>query len=163
MNTQDITGNTINNARAIDEVSLADQKAEESLLAESRPRCSNAGQPPSTTQVKARKSRRSFITEYKLNILAEYNTCDNALARGELLRREGLYSSRISTWKKELEEGKLGRKAKQQARSKAEKQAREIKRLKKKLAQAETIVELQKKVSELLGQHILSNPLEEEE
>ncbi|QNR82659.1 hypothetical protein [Piscirickettsia salmonis] len=61
-------------------------------------------------QVKEKQSspRRSFKTAYKIRILAEYDACSNQLARGELLRKEGLYSSRISTWKRNERLGNLG-------------------------------------------------------
>ncbi|APS84549.1 hypothetical protein AVM71_06365 [Piscirickettsia salmonis] len=97
-------------------------------------------------QVKEKQSspRRSFKTAYKIRILAEYDACSNQLARGELLRKEGLYSSRISTWKKERETGKLGGKYKNKSDKKIEDCClKKIIRLKKKLAQAEAIIDLQ--------------------
>ncbi|PEQ14971.1 transposase [Piscirickettsia salmonis] len=83
------------------------------------------------------------------------------MARGELLRKEGLYSSRISTWKKERETGKLGGKYKNKSDKKMKLLSQENIRLKKKLAQAEAIIDLQKKVSDLLGEHILPTELSE--
>lgn len=48
-----------------------------------------------------RAPRRKFSVAYKLQILEAYEACDNALARGALLRKEGLYASRLSTWRKQ--------------------------------------------------------------
>ena len=119
-------------------------------------------QPCVDSQVKASSSpRRSYSTEYKLRILSAYEACDNALARGELLRKEGLYSSRISTWRKQRDLGRLG-KSKTNRHQKIIGQLRaENHQLKKKLRQADALIELQKKVSELFGEHIL--PLEKSE
>lgn len=120
-------------------------------------------QPPAATpdvQVKLgqRAPRRTFSTAYKLKILEAYEACDNALARGALLRKEGLYHSRLSTWRKLRDEGGLGSKSKIKTPKSTlanQQLTRENARLKKKLAQAKAIIELQKKVSDLLGTHIL--------
>ena len=53
---------------------------------------------PLSTQVKVKRhysARRSFDTTHKMRILLEYDACENAVARGTLLRREGIYHSRI--------------------------------------------------------------------
>ncbi len=112
-------------------------------------------------QVNAKQTapRRTFTTEYKLKILEAYEACDNSLARGELLRSEGLYSSRISSWKQQRDVGRLGATNNKKATSKSLQLTRENARLKKKLEQAIAIIDLQKKVSELLGQHILPHDL----
>ena len=54
-----------------------------------------------------RPRRRSFTTKYKLDVLAEYDAAD-AAGRGVLLRREGLYSSHLSEWRKARDSGALG-------------------------------------------------------
>ena len=105
--------------------------------------------------------RRRFTAEYKLRILHE---ADRSTAPGELgalLRREGLYSSLLSTWRRQRDEGTLagltpkrrGRKANPDAPLIAENERlkRETQRLAAKLRQAETIIEVQKKLSEILG------------
>jgi hypothetical protein len=112
---------------------------------------------PADPQVKTKKTyapRRSFDTAYKQRILLAYNSCESASERGALLRREGLYYARIAAWKQELASGKLGGKNKQ-ITQRTDHLVREIEQLKKKLAQAEAIIDIQKKVSELLGTHIL--------
>jgi len=113
-----------------------------------------------STEVREKPERRRFAAEYKLRILAEAD-CRTELGQvGELLRREGLYSSLLSTWRKQREEGVLagltpkrrGRKAKPK-NPLAEEMARlrrENERLKTKLRQAELVIDVQKKVSEML-------------
>ncbi len=118
--------------------------------------------PPSPipdAQVKTgqRATRRKFSVAYKVKILAEYEACSNALARGELLRREGLYHSRLTAWRKQRDDGGLSAKTsgKNQKSTPVNQQlARENARLKKELSHARAIIEIQKKVSELLGMHM---------
>ncbi len=105
--------------------------------------------------------RRRFTAEYKLRILHQADRCAESGQLGALLRREGLYSSLLSTWRKQRDEGTLagltpkrrGRKANPDAPLIAENQrlTRETQRLAAKLRQAETIIEIQKKLSEMLG------------
>lgn len=98
-------------------------------------------------------ARRQFNTQYKLDILAAYESCDNALSRGALLRREGLYASRISAWRQARDSGRLSgtRKKKDTHKKRDEKLAHENRQLKQQLTQAQAIIDLQKKISELLG------------
>ena len=111
---------------------------------------------PSDPQVKARSTqKRQFTKAYRLKVLTAYDACSNTLERGALLRREGIYHSRISAWRKQLGISDGSNKALSKTQ-RAEHMAREIAQLKKKLAQTQAIIELQKKVSELLGTHILS-------
>jgi len=105
--------------------------------------------------------RRRFTAEYKLRVLREADGCIGSGQLGELLRREGLYSSHLSTWRRQRDEGTLagltpkrrGRKANPDAPLIAENERlkRETQRLTAKLRQAETIIEIQKKLSEILG------------
>jgi transposase len=105
--------------------------------------------------------RRRFTAEYKLRIVREADGCDQFGQVGALLRREGLYSSHLSTWRQQREAGTLagltpkrrGRKASPDAPLVADNDRlkRENQRLTEKLRQAETIIEVQKKLSELLG------------
>lgn len=107
-------------------------------------------------EVVARPTRRAFTAEYKRRILAEIDGCH----RGEIglvLRREGLYSSHIDTWRQQLEKAltpkKRGRKPVERnpLQSEVEQLRRETTRLQERLRQAETIIAVQKKVSEMLG------------
>jgi transposase-like protein len=105
--------------------------------------------------------RRHFTAEYKLRILREADLCTQPGQVGALLRREGLYSSHLANWRRQRETGTLaglaprrrGRKASPDAPLVAdnERLKRENLRLTEKLRQAETIIEVQKKLSELLG------------
>jgi len=106
-------------------------------------------------QVKAGGSpKRKFTAHYKQQILNAYNACSNAEDRGALLRREGLYSSSITSWRKLFSsENDTNKGANKSQRN--EHLVVEIEGLKKKLAQAQAIIDLQKKVSELLGTYIL--------
>jgi transposase len=118
------------------------------------------GEVPAT-EVPEKPVRRRFSAEYKLRILAEADGCTEQGQIGELLRREGLYSSLLSTWRRQRDEGVLaglapkrrGRKAKPKnplADENARLQ-RENRRLTEKLRQAELIIDVQKKVSEMLN------------
>jgi len=112
-------------------------------------------------EVKATKPRRRFTAKYKLGILAEVDACTSKGQIGAILRREGLYSSNLTTWRRQREEGilnglsprKRGRKAKEVnplAKRVAELE-RENRKLDKKLKQAEIIIEFQKKISQMLN------------
>ena len=105
--------------------------------------------------------RRRFTAEYKLRILREADRSTEPGQLGALLRREGLYSSHLTTWRQQRDTGALaglrpkrrGRKPRASDPLIAENQRlqRENQRLAKKLRQAETIIEVQKKLSEVLG------------
>jgi transposase-like protein len=105
--------------------------------------------------------RRRFTAEYKIRILREADRCTGPGQLGALLRREGLYSSHLSTWRQQRDEGTLagltpkrrGPKPNPEAPLIAENERlrRENQRLAAKLRQAEAIIEVQKKLSEVLG------------
>ena len=121
-------------------------------------------------EVLEKASRRRFDAAYKLRILAEAERCQASGQLGEVLRREGLYSSHLTTWRKQRDAGALdaltakqrGRKVLPNVaeRKELERLRRENARLAQRLKQAETIIEFQKKVAEILGNSI--DPLEEE-
>ncbi len=108
-------------------------------------------------EVVAQAKRRRFTAEYKLRVLDEVEQCQEAGAIGALLRREGLYSSHLTSWRRQraadqlqgLRPKKRGRKPDPQAAELARLQ-RENERLKARLEQAETIIEVQKKLYRLL-------------
>ena len=112
-------------------------------------------------EVTPKAKRRRFSAEYKLRILAEVDDCTQPGEIGALLRREGLYSSHLSKWRKQREKGQLqglsgnkrGRKAE---RSEAEvaRLRRENEQLQARLQQAETIIDVQKKLCGLLGLNV---------
>jgi transposase-like protein len=109
-------------------------------------------------EVVVKAQRRQFSAAYKRRILQEADTCAQRGEVGALLRREGLYSSHLNTWRHQRARGELqgltpakrGRKAEPQAAENA-RLLRETERLKAQLARAELIIDVQKKVSQLLG------------
>ena len=112
----------------------------------------------SDPEVPSKAKRRSFSTEYKLQIVAAAERCKGPGEVGALLRREGLYSSHLTTWRKlrdggarrDLSSRKRGRTGRSESEKRVEELERENTRLRKKLEQAEKIISVQKKVSELL-------------
>jgi transposase-like protein len=116
---------------------------------------------PSDSEVPEKPVRRRFDAAYKQRIVEEADGLSQPGELGQLLRREGLYSSQLSTWRRQRDEGVLagltskqrGRKAKRKdaAALENERLRRENERLTQRLKQAETIIEVQKKVSEMLG------------
>jgi transposase-like protein len=109
-------------------------------------------------QVVAKAERRQFSAEYKLRILTEADGCSERGEIGALLRREGLYSSHLEKWRKQRERGALaglggrkrGRKPDPQAAELARLQ-RENEQLRSRLERAEKIIDVQKKLAQLLG------------
>ena len=119
-----------------------------------------ASQPPPDPEVSTRPVRRRFTAQYKLRILQEADRCSRG-ELGALLRREGLYSSHLNTWRRERRRGELQALTPKKRGPKAappdpvaeecKRLRRENERLRRRLQQAETIIDVQKKVSELLG------------
>lgn len=111
-------------------------------------------------EVREKAQRRIYTAEYKLRILQETDNCPEGQI-GAILRREGLYSSHLTTWRRQRQAGQLaalrddkrGRKAvaANPLSAEVERLQRENQRLTQQLAQAELIIEIQKKVSRLLN------------
>ena len=112
-------------------------------------------------EVTEKAKRRQYLAAYKLKILKEADACTKPGEVGALLRREGLYSSHLAAWRRARMEGeRRGLEAKQRGpkRTKADprdkqlaEQQREASRWKARAERAEALVEIQKKVSALLG------------
>lgn len=112
-------------------------------------------------EVVAKASRRRFTQAYKMKIVRQADGGDKtAGAVGALLRREGLYSSHLTTWRAARERGELVGAAKKrgpapQPRDARDEQmaelAREVARWRQRAERAEALVDLQKKLSALLG------------
>jgi len=100
------------------------------------------------TEVVARPQRRRFTTAYKLRILEEADRCTRPGEIGALLRREGLYSSSLTTWRRQRERGHLRDQLLGQEMAKLR---RENRRLRQQLERAEAVIDVQKKLTELLG------------
>ena len=110
------------------------------------------------TEVVAKAKHRRFTAEYKLRILRELDALKGSGETGALLRREGLYSSHLTTWRQQRERGELDGLAPQKRGPKVDLQAielarlqRENERLRERLRQAELIIDVQKKVAQMLG------------
>ena len=128
------------------------------VLTESSKPARSASDPDPEVAAKAR--RRKFTAAYKLDILAQADACSKPGEIGALLRREGLYSSLLSRWREQRGTGafaalspkKRGRKPHRvdpQAKRVAQLE-RENARLRQRLEKAETIISVQKKLSQLL-------------
>ena len=108
-------------------------------------------------EVNEKPVRRHFTAEYKARILDEADRCTEPGQLGELLRREGLYSSHLTNWRRQREAGlspkRRGRKPipNKKERQELERLRRENQRLAEQLRQAQIIIDVQKKVSEMLG------------
>jgi transposase-like protein len=109
-------------------------------------------------EVRPKAQRRQYAAEYKQRILDEADACTTPSQRGALVRREGLYSSHLTTWRRQRVQGILDGLAPKKRGVKSDPLALEnaqlrgeIKRLEQHLQRAETIVEVQKKLSQLLS------------
>ena len=108
-------------------------------------------------QVTQRAARRSFTAADKLRLLAEAEACNQPGQLGALLRREGLYSSTIASFRKQRDEGKLGKdpaQVKQQRRQKEAARQRDLRKIASLEAEnkkLKVLLELQKKVAELMS------------
>jgi len=116
-------------------------------------------------EVTEQAKRRRFTTEYKLRILREADACKGDGDVGALLRREGLYSSQLAAWRRQRDEtAKAGLKARKRGPKttavgpRVKQLERENARLRRRLEEAEAIIDVQKKLSKLLG--ISLNPPE---
>lgn len=105
-----------------------------------------------------RGRRRRFSAQYKLKILQEADACTKPGEIGALLRREGLYTSHLSTWRKQRDAGALAAFSKRRGRPGADPRDAQIERLRRRaeraeaeLAKAHKILEVQGNVSALLG------------
>ncbi len=120
-------------------------------------------------EVSDKATRRTYSAKYKLKILREADRCRKPGEIGALLRREGLYSSLLSTWRQQRDGGlsvkKRGRDgaAREKLAAENKRLRREARRLERKLHQAEVIIDIQKKASELLGIPLNSPEFDEDE
>lgn len=109
-------------------------------------------------EVSEKATRRRFTRAYKEQILAQADQCNAPGQVGELLRREGLYSSNLSSWRRQRDSGALAAKQRGRKPNPNNKETQELAKLKRdnarlteRLRQAELIIEVQKKVSEMMG------------
>ncbi len=144
-------------------------------VAEGARRATGASGPMTTSrattpdpEVPAKPERRRFSAEYRLRILKQADACKKPGELGALLRREGLYSSLLTNWRRQRDHGALremrGRRRGPKPRPidpRVKQLEAENRRLQRKLQRAETIITLQKKVAEILG--IPLKPLDNDE
>ena len=126
----------------------------------------------SNPEVREKAQRRIYTAEYKLRILQETDTCQEGQI-GAILRREGLYSSHLTTWRRQRQAGQLaalrddkrGRKAvpANPLSAQVERLQQENQRLSQQLAQAELVIEIQKKASMLLNMLLERNQCDDNE
>jgi transposase len=118
---------------------------------------------PAEPEVAERATRRVFSAQYKLRILAEYERRDRD-GRSALLRREGLYTSSISEWRRQREEGALHALGGTRGRPPTEAREHELARLRQEnarlqadMAKARRVINVQRKLSALLEQLATGN------
>ena len=121
-----------------------------------------------TTEVLPKATRRSYTAEYKCRIVEEAAQCCQTGQVGALLRREGIYSSQLTGWRRQYEQGALqalkqprGRRPTQTpATQELARLEKENARLKEDLRKAHLIIDVQKKISALLSASETENPQE---
>lgn len=115
---------------------------------------------PRNTEVSSKAQRRRFTAEYRRRIVKEAAACTQPGEVGALLRKEGLYSSHLASWRRAAERGELAALApkKRGAKPKFDERDRKLAELQRELAKvkaraerAELLVEIQKKVASVLG------------
>jgi transposase len=120
---------------------------------------------PPDPEVPARHARRRFTTVYKLEILRKADACTRHGELGALLRKEGLYSSHLITWRQQRERGltpkKRGRKA-VPVDPRLKKLEQENRRLTTRLQKADALIDFQKKVAALLQIPLKPMPSDED-
>ena len=151
---------------------MSTSKTSTSSAANAAGAASTACRPPvPDSEVIARPRRRSFTAEYKRSILDQADVAQDSGTIGALLRREGLYSSHLTTWKRQRQKGEIDALTPQKRGPKVVvsplvKQNRQLQaanaRLTKKLQNAELIIAVQKKVAALLGNPIPNIQIDEE-
>ena len=110
------------------------------------------------SEVTPRAKRRQFSAAYKQRILAEAEACTEPGQRGALLRREGLYSSHLTKWRRQRAAGKLNNKqAADAATAEIAALKAEVERLRRDLARASLIIDAQKKLVEVFGLSMQEN------
>jgi len=109
---------------------------------------------PKSPEVLEKARRRRYPREYKERMVAEADLCVVPGELGALLRREGLYTGAINRWRKELQESSLSSSRKPKRKETPSQEIARLKRqnarLSEKLRQAELIIDVQKKVSEMI-------------
>ena len=98
--------------------------------------------------------RRSFTAKYKLEILAQADACTRPGEIGELLRREGLYTSHLTYWRKQRKDGALKELGRPRGRKPGDRRDQEIAGLQRRLERAEAELAKARKVIEIQGNRL---------
>jgi transposase len=118
-------------------------------------RAAAAGVPGSAgvpdPELVAQAKRRSFTAKYKLGILAKADACNRPGEIGELLRREGLYTSHLTYWRKQVRDGALKELGKSRGRKPVDRRDQEIAGLQRRLERSESELAKARKVIEIQG------------
>jgi len=140
-----------NGARAADGAAAGreDQRAVGELGFVAGGRVAPAGVPD--PELVAQATRRSFTAKYKLEILEKAEACTRPGEVGELLRREGLYTSHLTYWRKQVRDGALRELAKPRGRKPVDRRDEEIAKLERKLERSEAELAKARKVIEIQG------------
>jgi transposase len=109
-----------------------------------------SGAPPDPELVE-RPRRRRFTARYKLEILEKADVCTRPGEVGELLRREGLYTSHLTYWRKQRKDGALRELGRVRGRTPADRRDREIAELRRRAERAEAELQKARKVIEIQG------------
>src|SRR5215204_2687065 len=109
-----------------------------------------SGAPPDPELVE-RPKRRRFTAKYKLEILEQAEACTRSGEIGELLRREGLYTSHLTAWRKQRRNGALKELGKPRGRKPADRRDAEIAQLERKLGRAEAELAKARRVIDIQG------------
>jgi transposase len=109
-----------------------------------------AGDVPNPELVE-RATRRKFTAKYKLEILEKADVCTEPGQIGELLRREGLYTSHLTYWRKQRKDGALAELGKSRGRRPADRRDQEMAALKRRLERSEAELAKARKVIEIQG------------
>ena len=140
-----------NGARASDEAAAGheDQRAVGELGFVAGGRGAPAG--VSDPELVERAKRRSFTAKYKLEILEQAEACTRPGEIGELLRREGLYTSHLTAWRKQRRNGALRELGKSRGRKPVDRRDQEIAQLRRELERSEAELEKARRVIEIQG------------
>ena len=140
-----------NGARAADDVAASreDQGGVAELGFGAGGRAAPAGVPD--PELVERAKRRSFTAKYKLEILEKAEACTRPGEVGELLRREGLYTSHLTYWRKQQRDGALRELGRSRGRKPVDRRDEEIAKLTRKLERSEAELAKMKRVVEIQG------------
>ena len=105
----------------------------------------------SDPELVAQAKRRRFTAKYKAEILAQADACTRPGEVGELLRREGLYTSHLTYWRKQRDAGALKELGKQRGRKPVDRRDEEIAKLTRKLERSEAELATARRVIEIQG------------